>query len=74
MCYCHSNSDPAQKRMFAKYWDKVEDPRDISGVSRFLSGGIGGITSQLCGWHYCLCLLTRVNLPVAIYPIETLKV
>ncbi|KAH9943478.1 mitochondrial carrier [Epithele typhae] len=37
----------SSKRMFAKYWDKVEDPRDISGVSRFLSGGIGGITSQL---------------------------
>jgi len=35
------------KRMFAKYWDHVEDSRDISGVSRFLSGGIGGITSQL---------------------------
>lgn len=27
--------------------DKVEDPRDISGISRFLSGGIGGISSQL---------------------------
>ncbi|KAI0661025.1 mitochondrial carrier [Cubamyces menziesii] len=37
----------SSKRMFAKYWDKVEDPRDISGVSRFLSGGMGGITSQL---------------------------
>ncbi|KAI9001053.1 mitochondrial carrier [Trametes punicea] len=37
----------SSKRMFAKYWDKVDDPRDISGVSRFLSGGIGGITSQL---------------------------
>ncbi|KAH9853514.1 mitochondrial carrier [Lenzites betulinus] len=35
------------KRMFAKYWDKVEDPRDISGASRFLSGGLGGISSQL---------------------------
>ncbi|KAI0347249.1 mitochondrial carrier [Trametopsis cervina] len=35
------------KRMFAKYWDHVENPRDISGVSRFLSGGMGGISSQL---------------------------
>ncbi|KAJ6539412.1 mitochondrial carrier [Mycena capillaripes] len=37
----------SSKRAFAKYWDKVDDPRDISGVSRFLSGGIGGISSQL---------------------------
>ncbi|KAI0774233.1 mitochondrial carrier [Fomes fomentarius] len=37
----------SSKRMFAKYWDKVDDPRDISGVSRFLSGGLGGISSQL---------------------------
>ncbi|KAI0771584.1 mitochondrial carrier [Trametes elegans] len=37
----------SSKRFFAQYWDKVEDPRDISGVSRFLSGGIGGISSQL---------------------------
>ncbi|KAJ3505885.1 hypothetical protein NLJ89_g7175 [Agrocybe chaxingu] len=37
----------SSKRAFAKYWDKVEDSRDISGVSRFLSGGIGGISSQL---------------------------
>ena len=36
-----------QKRAFARYWDKVEDVRDISGVSRFLAGGMGGITSQL---------------------------
>ncbi|KAF9485293.1 mitochondrial carrier [Pholiota conissans] len=35
------------KRAFAKYYDKVDDPRDISGFSRFLSGGIGGISSQL---------------------------
>lgn len=35
------------KRMFAKYVDHVSDSRDISGLSRFLSGGIGGITSQL---------------------------
>ncbi|KAJ3003911.1 hypothetical protein NUW54_g5063 [Trametes sanguinea] len=37
----------SSKRFFAKYWDHVEDSRDISGVSRFMSGGIGGITSQL---------------------------
>ncbi|KAJ7180124.1 mitochondrial carrier [Mycena crocata] len=37
----------SSKRAFAKYWDKVDDSRDISGVSRFLSGGIGGISSQL---------------------------
>ncbi|TDL29557.1 mitochondrial carrier [Rickenella mellea] len=35
------------KRLFAKYVDNVEDSRNISGLSRFLSGGIGGITSQL---------------------------
>ncbi|KAJ7498844.1 mitochondrial carrier [Mycena latifolia] len=37
----------SSKRAFAQYWDKVDDSRDISGVSRFLSGGIGGISSQL---------------------------
>ncbi|KAF5388157.1 hypothetical protein D9615_000463 [Tricholomella constricta] len=37
----------SSKRAFAEYWDKVDDPREISGVSRFLSGGIGGISSQL---------------------------
>ncbi|EPT03749.1 hypothetical protein FOMPIDRAFT_149969 [Fomitopsis schrenkii] len=37
----------SSKRMFAQHWDHVDDPRDISGVSRFLSGGIGGISSQL---------------------------
>lgn len=37
----------SSKRAFAKYWDHVEDTRDISGVSRFLSGGMGGISSQL---------------------------
>ncbi|KAH0839862.1 mitochondrial carrier [Lanmaoa asiatica] len=36
-----------QKRAFAKHWDHVEDLRDISGSSRFLSGGIGGLSSQL---------------------------
>lgn len=35
------------KRAFAKYVDHVHDSRDISGTSRFISGGIGGITSQL---------------------------
>ena len=33
--------------MFATYWDHVEDTREISGFSRFMSGGVGGITSQL---------------------------
>ncbi|KAI9448192.1 mitochondrial carrier [Lactarius indigo] len=37
----------ASKRFFAQYVDNVEDIRDISGTSRFVSGGIGGITSQL---------------------------
>ncbi|KAH0587640.1 hypothetical protein H2248_006408 [Termitomyces sp. 'cryptogamus'] len=37
----------SSKRLFAKYWDHVDDSRDISGVSRFLSGGVGGISSQL---------------------------
>ncbi|KAL0070700.1 hypothetical protein AAF712_001921 [Marasmius tenuissimus] len=37
----------SSKRAFAKYWDDVDDPRNISGLSRFISGGIGGITSQL---------------------------
>jgi hypothetical protein len=41
-----------QKLFFARYWDKVEDPRDISGISRFISGGIGGITSQLCSLQF----------------------
>ncbi|KAI0322512.1 mitochondrial carrier [Amylostereum chailletii] len=35
------------KRFFAQYVDNVEDIREISGTSRFLSGGIGGISSQL---------------------------
>ncbi|KZT53385.1 mitochondrial carrier [Calocera cornea HHB12733] len=37
----------SSKRFFARYWDDVEDSRDISGTSRFMAGGIGGITSQL---------------------------
>ncbi|VDC07322.1 unnamed protein product [Peniophora sp. CBMAI 1063] len=37
----------SSKRFFAKYVDHVEDSRDISGSSRFISGGMGGITSQL---------------------------
>lgn len=35
------------KRAFAHYWDCVDDPRKISGTSRFLAGGIGGISAQL---------------------------
>lgn len=38
----------SSKRFFARYVDGVEDSRNISGTSRFVSGGIGGITSQLC--------------------------
>lgn len=34
------------KRFFAKYWDCVPDQTEISGTSRFISGGIGGLTSQ----------------------------
>ncbi|KAG8745761.1 hypothetical protein FRC10_007022 [Ceratobasidium sp. 414] len=37
----------SSKRFFAQYVDKVDDPRNISGSSRFISGGFGGITSQL---------------------------
>ncbi|KAG7096881.1 hypothetical protein E1B28_004287 [Marasmius oreades] len=37
----------SSKRAFAQYWDGVDDPRNISGLSRFLSGGIGGLSSQL---------------------------
>lgn len=36
-----------QKRLFARYWDCVPEQTDISGTSRFISGGIGGITSQI---------------------------
>lgn len=35
------------KRFFAKNMDNVPDPRDISSLSRFIAGGIGGISSQL---------------------------
>ncbi|BEI93587.1 uncharacterized protein CcaverHIS019_0600460 [Cutaneotrichosporon cavernicola] len=35
------------KRFLAKYWDGVSDPSEISSSSRFIAGGIGGITSQL---------------------------
>jgi hypothetical protein len=35
------------KRFLAKYWDGVNDPAEISSSSRFIAGGIGGITSQL---------------------------
>ncbi|CAE6485310.1 unnamed protein product [Rhizoctonia solani] len=37
----------SSKRFFARYVDKVDDSRNISGTSRFISGGFGGITSQL---------------------------
>lgn len=35
------------KRFFARYVDGKSDSRDISGMSRFISGGIGGMASQL---------------------------
>lgn len=65
-----------QKRAFAKYWDKVDDARDISGTSRFLSGGIGGITSQLSAFIIRVSPNVSIvnRLSVGIYPIETLKV
>ena len=34
------------KKFLAKYWDCVSDPADLSSSSRFISGGVGGITSQ----------------------------
>ncbi|CED82382.1 Predicted mitochondrial carrier protein [Phaffia rhodozyma] len=36
----------SSKRLLARYWDDVEDPSLISGSSRFLAGGLGGIASQ----------------------------
>ncbi|ODN76545.1 hypothetical protein L202_05207 [Cryptococcus amylolentus CBS 6039] len=35
------------KKFLAKYWDCVSDPSELSSSSRFISGGVGGITSQL---------------------------
>ncbi len=62
--------------MFAKYWDHVDDPREISGVSRFLSGGIGGISSQLCKSRHLILsdLHFMLLVSLGIYPVETLKV
>ncbi|KLO18028.1 mitochondrial carrier [Schizopora paradoxa] len=37
----------SSKTFFATYVDKVDDTRNISASSRFISGGFGGITSQL---------------------------
>ncbi|OCF44486.1 solute carrier family 25 (mitochondrial phosphate transporter), member 23/24/25/41 [Kwoniella heveanensis CBS 569] len=34
------------KKFLATYWDQVTDPADLSSSSRFIAGGIGGITSQ----------------------------
>lgn len=34
------------KRFLAKYWDGVSDQADLSSSSRFIAGGVGGITSQ----------------------------
>jgi solute carrier family 25 phosphate transporter 23/24/25/41 len=44
---CSEEKSGPQKRFFARYIDNVEDVREISGTSRFMSGGLGGITSQL---------------------------
>lgn len=67
-----------KKRLFAQYVDGVEDSRDISGVSRFISGGIGGITSQLGALlgFYGIQIDSHPNsvFCAAIYPVETLKV
>lgn len=64
-----------QKRAFAKYWDHVDDPREISSVSRFLSGGIGGISSQLSERPATFLTMTSLTFaPKGIYPLETLKV
>lgn len=53
----------------------MEDSRDISGVSRFLSGGIGGISSQLSEYDsYLNTFLASISRSTGIYPIETLKV
>jgi hypothetical protein len=54
-----------KKRAFAKYVDHVDDSRNISGTSRFLSGGIGGLTSQLCE-YLALCHEGNVSLKVAV--------
>lgn len=36
-----------QSKIFlAQYWDKVSDPSELSSSSRFIAGGVGGITSQ----------------------------
>jgi hypothetical protein len=35
------------KRVFAQHWDCVPDQTLISNTSRFISGGIGGVISQL---------------------------
>ncbi|WFD20845.1 hypothetical protein MCAP1_003099 [Malassezia caprae] len=35
------------KRFFARYVEGKSDSRDISGMSRFISGGLGGMASQL---------------------------
>lgn len=35
------------KRIFAQHWDQVPDQTLISNTSRFISGGIGGVISQL---------------------------
>lgn len=65
--------DVPQKRFFAQYVDNVEDVREISGTSRFVSGGIGGITSQLSECPFAVTRGVLLTLRIGIYPIETLK-
>ena len=55
------------------YWDHVEDTREISGFSRFMSGGIGGITSQLSMQSLDPFVVHDTNFRSGIYPIETVK-
>ena len=59
--------------MFAKYLDHVEDTREISGFSRFMSGGIGGITSQLSMQPVSWYVVYGADFGLGIYPVETVK-
>lgn len=51
-----------QKRFLAKYVDKVDDPSKISGVSRFVSGGMGGIISQFCEREVLVITLVLIRI------------
>jgi hypothetical protein len=60
------------ERFFAKYVDHVPDTTDISGTSRFVAGGLGGISSQL-GERSVLCI-GRVHLNLRLLQPSTLSV